>query len=152
MTKKIIILSALALIICLSVIVFSYCNRDIIPEGGTYYVGVTSNDLGDNYNYSYNETSKYEAGQFFPKRPQTGDVYVYDGYEYRYNMVLYFKIYEGDGMFEGVAAYRWMPSEQNGWNGFQLNGYTDPNSKPIENINGIPVLHIGCYYHPWHYI
>lgn len=53
-----------------------------IPEGATYYVGVKESGRGD---YS-TATATLTAGQPFPSKPSTGDVYVYGDYEYRYNM------------------------------------------------------------------
>lgn len=60
--------------------------NNIIPTGGTYYVGVTGTTHGD----LSGATATYTAGQTFPV-PKTGDVFVYDGYEYRYG-----KYYSGD--------------------------------------------------------
>ena len=56
-------------------------HNGTIPEGGTYYVGVTATDIGD---YT-GATATYTAGQAFPSTVNTGDVYVYNNYEYRYN-------------------------------------------------------------------
>lgn len=53
-----------------------------VPEGGTYYVGVTSTTLGDYTGY----TSKYESGDSLPETVNDGDVFIYEDYEYRYNM------------------------------------------------------------------
>ena len=56
-------------------------HNGIIPEGGTYYVGVTSTITG---NYS-GATATYTEGEGFPATVNNGDVYVYGDYEYRYN-------------------------------------------------------------------
>ena len=56
-------------------------HEGVIPEGGTYYVGVTATSLRD---YS-GATETYSAGQEFPATVNDGDVYVYGDYEYRYN-------------------------------------------------------------------
>ena len=56
-------------------------HNDVIPEGGVYYVGVTSTTVGD---YT-GATATYEAGDAFPETVSDGDVYVYGDYEYRYN-------------------------------------------------------------------
>lgn len=53
----------------------------IIPTGGTYYVGVTSDTLSD---YT-GATTALTAGDAFPETVSDGDVYVYGDYEYRYN-------------------------------------------------------------------
>ena len=46
-------------------------HKDIIPEGAAYYVGVTSNELG---NYS-GATAIYTSGQNFPSTVKEGDVF-----------------------------------------------------------------------------
>lgn len=51
-----------------------------IPDGGIYYVGVTSTSTG-NYTGS---TATYTAGEEFPESVAVGDVYKYGDYEYRY--------------------------------------------------------------------
>ena len=58
-------------------------HKDKVPEGATYYVGVTATALGD---YS-GATAVYGPGSNFPTTVNTGDVYVYGDYEYRYNYV-----------------------------------------------------------------
>ena len=55
-------------------------DNTIIPEGGTYYVGVTTSNVGD---YT-GATEVYTAGQKFPEVVNRGDIYVYEDYEYRY--------------------------------------------------------------------
>ncbi len=56
-------------------------SNTLIQSGGTYYVGVTSSMVG---NYS-GATAVYTSGDSFPETVNTGDVYVYGDYEYRYN-------------------------------------------------------------------
>lgn len=56
-------------------------HNNVIPEGGTYYVGVTSTTIGDYTGI----TAIYTAGQNFPTTVNVGDVYVYGDYEYKYN-------------------------------------------------------------------
>ena len=53
----------------------------IVPTGGTYYVGVTSTSTGD---YT-GATATFTEGQAIPDKVNTGDVYVFGDYEYRYN-------------------------------------------------------------------
>lgn len=55
------------------------CNGFLVPNGGTYYVGVTSETLGD---YT-GATNTYTAGQVVIGINQ-GDVYVFGDYEYRF--------------------------------------------------------------------
>lgn len=54
----------------------------LIPEGGTYYIGVQGRSSGD---YS-TATKILKAGDFFPSYVSRGDVYVYGDYEYRYGI------------------------------------------------------------------
>ncbi len=56
-------------------------HSNVIPKGGTYYVGVTDLTLG---NYS-TATKIYTAGENFPNSITKGDIYVYGDYEYRFN-------------------------------------------------------------------
>lgn len=75
------------------------CDGWIVPEGGTYYVSVSS----DTYkNYSGARTT-YIAGQQIPCNytPSTRDVYVDEDYEYRY------KRYFSGGWCDGSNAYDW---------------------------------------------
>lgn len=60
---------------------FNVNTSNVIPEGGTYYVGVTTYVAGD---YS-GATATYKAGDEFPSSINTGDIFVYGDYEYRYN-------------------------------------------------------------------
>lgn len=53
-----------------------------IPEGGIYFTGVTTTTVGDYTGY----TSMYTQNQNFPDTVTNGDVFVYQDYEYRYNM------------------------------------------------------------------
>lgn len=77
-------------------------HNGTIPVGGAYYVGVTSNALGD---YS-GATATYTSGDEFPSTVSDGDVYVYEDYEYRYNYRCERSIFD----------YKWIScGEQNGW-------------------------------------
>ena len=59
---------------------------EIIPEGAVYYVGVTETELNpDGYADSCDKV--LTAGSKFPETVSVGDVYVYEDYEYRYNMI-----------------------------------------------------------------
>lgn len=75
-------------------------HKDTIPEGGTYYTGVTPVESQGDYVKStdvgvYTGATEYKAGDAFPT-PTPGDVYVYGDYEYRYNYA-YFPADEGAG-------------------------------------------------------
>lgn len=52
-----------------------------VPEGGTYYVGVTSITVGD---YT-GTTTTLTAGQKLPDTAKDGDVFVCGDYKYKYN-------------------------------------------------------------------
>ena len=58
------------------------CNGWVVPEGCTYYVGVTSNQLGNHTG----ATTIYNAGDVVPcgSNPQKGDVLTSNDYEYKY--------------------------------------------------------------------
>ena len=56
-------------------------TRNIIPEGGTYYVNAAR--YSNSINYSYDVDEIYYAGDYFPE-PQVGDIYVYGDYAYGY--------------------------------------------------------------------
>ena len=107
----------------------SYNNPagDIIPTGGKYYIGVTSSYYG---NYS-GATQILEAGSAFPETPNTGDVYVYEEYEYRYNKSLV------------GFPISWSTKNQNGWGVVFLNRnkstapemLTEICGKEVNNLN-----------------
>ena len=103
-----------------------------IPEGGTYYVGVTSTTVGD---YT-GATATYTAGDAFPTTVSDGDVYVYGEYEYRYNM--YWFIMWLTGSFD-----------INGWNARVLDMNKTSYSQAITSINnksvtGLIGTYLGC--------
>ena len=59
------------------------CDRWVVPDGGKYYIGVTSTTLGD-----YTGATKiYNAGEKLPcgYKPTIADTLVLGDYEYRYN-------------------------------------------------------------------
>lgn len=74
------------------------CSAWTVPEGATYYVGVTSTATGD---YT-GATATYTAGDEFPTTVNDGDVYVYGDYEYRYN-----NQYSGTKWVRGVTIAGW---------------------------------------------
>ena len=104
-------------------------HNGVIPEGGVYYSGVQKTPISDiwfmyqdeNLDEEYyeigeylNPTNVYTAGQPFPE-PQIGDAYIYDGYEYRYNLKreYYGDFYSDDPTLNGwsVDARRSTPNK-----------------------------------------
>ena len=103
-----------------------------IPEGGTYYVGVTSIKLGD---YT-GATSIYNTGDTFPENfvPVNGDVFVYGDYEYRYNSY-YALDYD----------YSWvLDNAQNGWGVHVLKTNQTTYSEIVNSIANKPVTNLYC--------
>ncbi|MBQ3593328.1 MAG: leucine-rich repeat protein [Clostridia bacterium] len=70
---------------------------DVVPDGATYYVGVTTTSVGE---YS-DATASYGSGESMPEL-NVGDVFVYGDYEYRYGK-------------ECDTANNWVESQYNGW-------------------------------------
>ena len=108
----------------------STCNGWIVPTGGTYYVGVTSTTTGD---YT-GATAIYTAGQFV-YGVNTGDVFLLDNYEYKYNW--------GCG---GSYAKEWTDDTVSGW-GVRYLGNESAPADILESINGKPVTHMGYTFH-----
>ena len=96
-------------------------HSDVIPNGGTYYIGVTGTIVGD---YS-TATSVLNAGDAFPETPQAGDVYVYGDYEYRY---------EKDFFYEWKTA-----TIQNGWGVRVINLNKQTYGSVLQNIANCPI-------------
>lgn len=100
--------------------------RPKIPEGGTYYVGVTSTSTNSLYSY----TAKYGPGEEFPETITNGDVYVYGDYEYRYNMYYY-----TDG-----TTKKWQNNtSQGGWGVDTKSNSKTSYGEILSNINGCTV-------------
>ncbi len=109
-------------------------EQGIVPEGGTYYVGVQK-QMG-NYESIYKlgnytgATATYTTGQNMPTA-STGDVFVYGDYEYRYNMS--YTVYENyDG--PDVTA-QWRVTQSNGWGVRVLDSSKTAYGTIMENIN-----------------
>ena len=97
----------------------------VIPEGGTYYVGVTNTMIGYYSGYS----DELNAGATFPTTPQTGDVYVYGDYEYRYNF--------------NRTTSSWSENEsQNGWGVSAINTSKTSYGAVLNSVNGVPVVNL----------
>ena len=99
--------------------------KNLVPEGATYYVGVTSMILGD---YT-GATAIYQAGDEFPQSVTNGDVYVYGDYEYRYN----YSHYNHDG-----GAWR-NNARQEGWCPKVFSKTKTSYDAILESINGKPI-------------
>ena len=96
-------------------------SENRVPEGGTYYVGITSKIPGD---YS-SATATYMAGQAFPDTVNNGDVFVYGDYEYRYNM--------------HCTTNWYLSAEQNGWGVGILDDSKTQYGEIISIINDKPI-------------
>lgn len=96
-----------------------------IPEGGTYYVGVTSRVVG---NYT-GATQTLSAGDYFPSTVNPGDVYVYGDYEYRYE-------------FESNGGGGFNKSEGNSWGVRVINTNKTNYGSILSSINGKDVKNL----------
>lgn len=97
----------------------------VVPEGGTYYTGVTS-DITGNYTGA---TNTYHAGDILPIASK-GDVYVQGDYEYRY-MQYFNKSYSN-----------WTNFYDSAWGARVLTDTKSSYGKIISSINGNPVTHL----------
>lgn len=107
-------------------------KNNIIPEGGIYYVGVSTSNVGD---YT-GATETYTAGQEFPQTPSRGDVYVYEDYEYRYGHAFLGTWFNAQSqatidMLGGI-----------GWGVHVLDTNQTSYSKMLDDINGTPVTYL----------
>lgn len=73
-------------------------HNGVIPEGGIYYIGLRNSGCVGEYD---DATEIFSGGEIFPT-PQMGDRYVYNDYEYAYNIVS-----DGSDYYEN--------EEQDGW-------------------------------------
>lgn len=102
-----------------------------IPEGGYYYVGVTSAHNNKNYSVGYECSAKYGPGEEFPETVSEGDVYVYGDYQYRYNQSYYW-------YSNGVKDWG-VKSTQNGWGVRVLSDSKTSYGEILSAINGVSV-------------
>ena len=111
--------------------VCSGCDLFVVPSGATYYVGVTSNAVGD---YT-GATEIYTAGTVCPTI-KAGDVFVYNGYEYKYQYIVYYN-------FSATVESIWKTfNEEHGWGVRILNLSTTTPAALEENINGQPITNL----------
>ena len=101
--------------------------RPKIPEGGVYYVGVTSTDTASWEHSTY--TAKYVAGDEFPETVNMGDVYHYGDYEYRYNQYY----------FCGSTMDWYKNTSQGGWGVDTRSDSKTTYGEILSSINGQPV-------------
>ena len=78
-------------------------HNGIIPEGAIYYVQATREYGSTKLKEYVSPVATYTEGQPFPQTVKDGDVYIYEGYEYRYNTEYYAPMDE------------WQLNENNGW-------------------------------------
>lgn len=112
-----------------------------IPEGGTYYVGVTNTKLG----VYTGATAIYTEGENFPDTVNTGDVYVYGDYEYRYN---YYYFYSTNGSYSStwrsVSDTNYVAAKHtatNGW-GVRVRENKSEYQEMLSYINNEPVKNL----------
>jgi hypothetical protein len=130
--KKAIILLIAMTILCSLLVGCSASGENVIPKGGTYYVGVTSTELG---NYG-GATHVYRAGQQFPETVKDGDVYVYGDYEYRYNMSVSKRT--SSGAYVSFPEYFWLSNNNlNKWGVRILDRNKEKYGVILESVNGV---------------
>jgi len=102
-------------------------QMNTIPEGGTYYTGVTNST---SWASASGYAEKYIAGEQFPPEVKTGDMYIYNGYVYRYNY--YYNV-------TSSSTYAYLNENQNGW-GVKVQN-TSKSSYPdmLDMVNKQPV-------------
>ena len=99
-----------------------------IPKGAVYYVGVegTSNDYAT-------ATATYTEGDPFPETMNTGDIYVYGDYEYRYNMAF--------------VLFGWGEVDnQTGWGVLRRDASKVEYEPVLDEINDEPLTMMSCTY------
>ena len=108
---------------------------NIIPDGGTYYVGAIGENASSGMYSSYDVDVIYYAGDYFPE-PQIGDAFVYGDYIYVY------RIYGEE--FNGSVWFDWTNNiiDGNSW-GVGIYDRDKTSYGKIESyINDYPVTHI----------
>ena len=99
----------------------------VIPEGGFYYVGVPTNNVG-----SYSGASEVlTAGQEFPDVVKENDVYVQGDYEYRYN--------KHTNYMKG-----WEKTSLDGWGVALIDKNATTAGIMYESINGVDIKSLEC--------
>ena len=101
----------------------------VVPKDGVYYVGVTSLEIGE----FDTATAIYVEGEELPP-VSDGDIYVYGGYEYRYN--------RSGGLIDygGAAGHGWEIKEnQDGWGVIYIDDSDTPGTIK-EEINGKKIV------------
>lgn len=114
-------------------------NDNLIPEGATYYRGVATSVFGDAavnspaVNSNSSATTVLTEGDTFPT-PQTGDRYVYNGYEYAFNC------YAWNG-WDTYAIHYWIEDETiNGWGVRALNSTATTYDMSVIEIGNKPIV------------
>jgi len=118
---------------CGKVIATGQTVKAKIPEGGYYYVGVTDNKTVEFYSDYTNYTAKYGPGDEFPETVSDGDIYRYDGYEYRYNQYI---THPSNSDNTTWAAN----TNQGGWGVRVINLQLSTYSTILSSVNGKPVV------------
>lgn len=105
-----------------------------IPEGGTYYVGVSAGTQTGDYSTA---TAIYSAGQEFPDTVNLGDVYVYGDYEYRYKQFY-------DARYSQWLKRAW---DLEGWGVRVLDTAKTTYGPILESINGEPLTNMDATFY-----
>ena len=117
-----------------------------IPEGGTLYTGLLDDVADDAFlgadslistetgDYSH-ATAIYLAGQEFPSMFNTGDVFVFGDYEYRYNQIWSFGF---GGLW--VSSHFLYDEPIYGWGVRVLDDSKTEYGEILSTINGVPVV------------
>lgn len=117
-------------------------NDNKIPEGAVYYRGIpaynsdSSPDRAPQINVNSSATTVLTAGSNFPDTPQTGDRYVYNGYEYAYNCYAW----NGYGGVDTSRIHYWVADTSlNGWGVKALNNTATSYDMSVIEINNAPI-------------
>lgn len=118
-----------------------------VPTGATYYRGIAAYTTAQGPGSApkigtyTGATSTYSAGSTMPSTPQSGDRFVYNGYEYAYNC------YAWNGYINGQENFSWVKDETlNGWGVKVLNSDEYTYDAPLKSIGGKPVVAYSSMY------
>ena len=115
--------------------------KNTVPTGAIYYRGIpaytTSEGPGSapKIGTYTGATATYSAGSTLPSTPQSGDRFVYNGYEYAYNC------YAWNGYINGQENFSWVKDESlGGWGVKVLNSDEYTYVAPLTSIGGKPIV------------
>ena len=111
-------------------------SGEIIPTGGVYYIGVTGVMPGD-YSGATEVLTGNGTDVQFPAKVKAGDVYVYNGYEYRYNMR--FNTLDENYNDPYDIDIKWLLANINGWGVRALDMSRSSYPEMLTSVNGKPI-------------